>query len=214
MFDLGFSELLLIALVALIVLGPQRLPKAARFAGLWVRRARAQWHSVKSEFERELADEELRRTLQDTRTRFEDTAGALRQDLERTGDAWRRETEELARAASAGAPLARDPLPAEDAVPQLEPAPADELPYHDEDLHAELMNRRPITSEPPDEGEDEGEDGRREAVDAEAVAPPAAGDADETAAADAGAAAGAPGPQRGLFDEPEPPPSDDDARRR
>ena len=46
MFDVGFSELLLIAVVALLVLGPERLPKAARFAGLWVRRARAQWNSV------------------------------------------------------------------------------------------------------------------------------------------------------------------------
>ena len=41
MFDLGFSELLLIGVVALIVLGPERLPKAARLAGLWMRRARA-----------------------------------------------------------------------------------------------------------------------------------------------------------------------------
>ncbi|MCJ1888528.1 Sec-independent protein translocase protein TatB, partial [Pseudomonas sp. LA21] len=40
MFDIGFSELLVIAVVALVVLGPERLPKAARFAGLWVRRAR------------------------------------------------------------------------------------------------------------------------------------------------------------------------------
>ena len=56
MFDVGFSELLVIAVVALLVLGPERLPKAARFAGLWVRRARAQWNSVKAEFERDLAD--------------------------------------------------------------------------------------------------------------------------------------------------------------
>ncbi|MFD0320390.1 Sec-independent protein translocase protein TatB [Lysobacter gummosus] len=41
MFDIGFSEVFVIAIVALIVLGPERLPKAARFAGLWVRRARA-----------------------------------------------------------------------------------------------------------------------------------------------------------------------------
>ena len=66
MFDIGFSELFLIAVVALIVLGPERLPKAARFAGLWVRRARAQWYSVRSELERELATEELQRTLRDT----------------------------------------------------------------------------------------------------------------------------------------------------
>ncbi|MFZ2754674.1 MAG: Sec-independent protein translocase protein TatB [Lysobacteraceae bacterium] len=66
MFDIGFSELFLIAIVALVVLGPERLPKAARFAGLWVRRARAQWYSVKSELESELASEELKRTLRDT----------------------------------------------------------------------------------------------------------------------------------------------------
>jgi sec-independent protein translocase protein TatB len=67
MFDIGFTELLLIAVVALVVLGPERLPKAARFAGLWVRRARAQWYSVKSELERELAAEELKRNLHDAR---------------------------------------------------------------------------------------------------------------------------------------------------
>lgn len=63
MFDVGFSELIIIAIVALLVLGPERLPKAARFAGLWVRKARAQWYSVKAELERELAAEELQRNL-------------------------------------------------------------------------------------------------------------------------------------------------------
>ena len=63
MFDVGFSELFIIAVVALLVLGPERLPKAARLAGLWVRKARAQWYSVKSELERELAAEELKRAL-------------------------------------------------------------------------------------------------------------------------------------------------------
>jgi sec-independent protein translocase protein TatB len=67
MFDIGFSELLVIAVVALLVLGPERLPKAARFAGLWVRRARQQWYSVKSEFERDLAADELQRSLRETR---------------------------------------------------------------------------------------------------------------------------------------------------
>ena len=65
MFDIGFSEVLIIAVVALLVLGPERLPKAARFAGLWVRRARAQWYSVKAEFEREIAQEELMRQVRE-----------------------------------------------------------------------------------------------------------------------------------------------------
>jgi sec-independent protein translocase protein TatB len=78
MFDVGFSELLLIALVALVVLGPERLPKAARFAGLWVRRARAQWYAVKGELERELAAEDLKRSLQETQAAMREAQAALR----------------------------------------------------------------------------------------------------------------------------------------
>src|SRR5690625_3350564 len=78
MFDLGFSELVVIALVALIVLGPERLPKAARFTGLWVRRARAQWHSVRSEFERELAAEDLKRSLEEAKAAVQETGESVR----------------------------------------------------------------------------------------------------------------------------------------
>ena len=78
MFDIGFSELLLVALVALLVLGPQRLPRAARFVGLWVRRARAQWYSVKAELERDLAAEELQRSLREGREAMREAGDALR----------------------------------------------------------------------------------------------------------------------------------------
>ncbi|WP_449468255.1 Sec-independent protein translocase protein TatB [Stenotrophomonas humi] len=78
MFDIGFSELLLIAVVALVVLGPERLPKAARFAGLWVRRARNQWDSVKQELERELHAEEIKRNLQDVRQSMQQAETELR----------------------------------------------------------------------------------------------------------------------------------------
>ena len=88
MFDIGFGELLLIAVVALIVLGPERLPKAARFAGLWVRRARAQWYSVKAELEREMAAEELKRSLHETRE-------AARELGKEAGDAARRLEDEV-----------------------------------------------------------------------------------------------------------------------
>src|SRR5688572_32599592 len=78
MFDIGFSELLVIAVVALLVLGPERLPKAARFAGLWVRKARQQWYSVKSEFERDLAADELQRSLKETRESLRQAEEQLR----------------------------------------------------------------------------------------------------------------------------------------
>lgn len=79
MFDIGFSELVLIGFVALIVLGPERLPKAARFVGLWVRRARAQWYSVRGELERELAADELKRSLRETQAAVEDIDAQMRQ---------------------------------------------------------------------------------------------------------------------------------------
>ena len=81
MFDVGFSELLIIAVVALLVLGPERLPKAARFAGLWVRRARAQWYSVKAELERELASEELQRGLKTPLSELQPQMRALEKEL-------------------------------------------------------------------------------------------------------------------------------------
>lgn len=78
MFGIGTSELMIVALIGLIVLGPERLPKAARFAGLWIRRARAQWYSVKSELERELAAEELKRSVQEAQRSIADAGTQLR----------------------------------------------------------------------------------------------------------------------------------------
>ena len=72
MFDFGFGELLLIAVIALVVLGPERLPVAARLAGLWIRKARTQWNAVKAELENELADEELRRNLREASAALHD----------------------------------------------------------------------------------------------------------------------------------------------
>lgn len=82
MFDVGFSELLIIAVVALIVLGPERLPKAARFAGLWVRKARSQWYAVKSELEYELAQEEMKKHLHDVENSIKAPVLELQEDLQ------------------------------------------------------------------------------------------------------------------------------------
>jgi sec-independent protein translocase protein TatB len=57
MFEVGFGEIALIAVVALLVLGPERLPGVARRVGALVRRSRASRQSVKGEIERELAAE-------------------------------------------------------------------------------------------------------------------------------------------------------------
>ena len=67
MFDFGFSEMLLTAVIALLVLGPKRLPRAAQTLGLWVRRARASWFSLRAELERELVDEDTKNGLRQAR---------------------------------------------------------------------------------------------------------------------------------------------------
>ena len=59
MFDIGFWELGLIAVIALVILGPERLPRAARTAGLWLGRARRMMAEVKADIKREVDAQEL-----------------------------------------------------------------------------------------------------------------------------------------------------------
>lgn len=63
MFDIGFMELLLISIVALLVLGPEKLPHAIRTTALWIGRARRSFTKVKSEIEQQLNADEIRRQL-------------------------------------------------------------------------------------------------------------------------------------------------------
>lgn len=60
MFDIGFWEVGLIAVLALVILGPERLPGVARTAGLWIGRARRVMADVKADINREIDQEELR----------------------------------------------------------------------------------------------------------------------------------------------------------
>jgi len=60
MFDIGFSEMMLIAVVALVVLGPERLPRVARQAGQWLGKLRRYVDDVKTDINRQMELEELR----------------------------------------------------------------------------------------------------------------------------------------------------------
>ena len=122
MFDLSMAEIGVIGVVALLVLGPERLPKAARTVGFYVRTARQSWYSVRSEFERELAAEELKRSLKldEVHATLEDTAKDLRRDIASTGASLAAAGAELGTAMSTTS--GADPLPA---ALQREPAAAD-----------------------------------------------------------------------------------------
>lgn len=61
MLDFGFSEILLTSAIALVVLGPERLPKVARQVGNWVGRARLMARQLSEQLEREVNAEELLR---------------------------------------------------------------------------------------------------------------------------------------------------------
>ena len=64
MFDIGFLELAIIAVVGLIVIGPERLPEVARTVGTWVGRFRRFVTTVKADIDRELRQEEIRKAIE------------------------------------------------------------------------------------------------------------------------------------------------------
>ncbi len=149
MFDFSFGEIMLVGLVALVVLGPERLPKAARFVGLWVRRARAQWYSVKSELERELASEELRRSLADGQQVMRETETELR-----SADAQFR-TAVSATAAEVQAPIAKlDADAAETPVQDAAGLPAESPAESPAGSLAEFPAELPADTTPTDDAVD------------------------------------------------------------
>ncbi len=62
MFDIGFTELLLIAVVALVVLGPEKLPVAVRTIGLWIGKVKRTVSGIQTEISEELRLDEMKRT--------------------------------------------------------------------------------------------------------------------------------------------------------
>jgi sec-independent protein translocase protein TatB len=83
MLDIGFSELTLIGVLALLVLGPKRLPEAARIAGLWVGRLRSFIANVRQDLDRELQGGELDE-LRRLKRELDDTRAMIRQQSSET----------------------------------------------------------------------------------------------------------------------------------
>ncbi|HRP95383.1 MAG TPA: Sec-independent protein translocase protein TatB [Rhodocyclaceae bacterium] len=81
MFDFGFSELLLIAVVALIVVGPERLPKVARTAGHLLGRLQRYVSDVKSDISREMQLEDLKKLQQQVEQQARELEGSMRSQM-------------------------------------------------------------------------------------------------------------------------------------
>jgi sec-independent protein translocase protein TatB len=123
MFDIGFWELALIGAIALLVVGPERLPGLARTVGLWVGRIRRYVAHVKQDIERELHAEEVRQLLEKPegldgiRDVAKETASVLEETRKAVDEAGR--SEDAPALATSAAPPAHAPPP--DAGP--EPGP-------------------------------------------------------------------------------------------
>ena len=117
MFDFGFSEMLIIGVVALVVLGPERLPTVARTAGEWVGKAQRFVAQVKSDIDREASLSELKK--------IQDEAKAIANDMKSSVEAAASDIEKDVNAVANDVKTAGDSIESavEDAVAEAKPEP-------------------------------------------------------------------------------------------
>jgi len=121
MFDIGFSELMVIAVVALIVIGPERLPKVARTVGHLFGRMQRYVNDVKTDISREMALDDLRKlqaSMQDTARSIEES---VNQEVSAAESEMNRLSGETQSAMSDGQ---RPAVKNEPAAPEAEPGPS------------------------------------------------------------------------------------------
>ena len=119
MFDIGFSEIVVIAVVALIVLGPERLPKAARTMGHLFGRLQRYVNDVKSDINREMELEELKKLQQEVKTAAQD----IQQSVSSAASSVESGVRDVEAQLNAGASEAPAPPALPLAEPPAEPSP-------------------------------------------------------------------------------------------
>lgn len=136
MFDIGFSELIVIALVALIVIGPERLPRVARTLGALLGRAQRYVNDVKSDIQREVDLDELK----SIRSTFHDAAKSVEQSVSQAGEELQAAGESLNHSFSATAE--NNSAPIAEGSPAAEAAAAvDETPTASVQMALELESK-------------------------------------------------------------------------
>ena len=151
MFDVGFQEISLIALIALIVVGPERLPRMARTLGLWMGKIRYYVGQVKSDIDREVRAQELKemldkpaRELEELKSVAEETKGTLDQARGVLGEAKTSFDGASAGASTANEPAAGSIFPTE--LPDIGPA----RPESPETASAPSTEGVPALTDPPE----------------------------------------------------------------
>lgn len=82
MFDIGFAELIVIGIVGLLVIGPERLPGTIRTASLWLNRIRRGFNDIKQEVQQELHNDAVMQELRETGQRLKQDTADIGQDLQ------------------------------------------------------------------------------------------------------------------------------------
>ncbi|MGB1139444.1 MAG: Sec-independent protein translocase protein TatB [Halioglobus sp.] len=115
MFDIGFAELLLIGVVGLLVIGPDKLPGTIRTASLWINRIRRGFNDIKAEVQQELHNDAVMQELRETGRQLKDETQQLSHDVKQSVQSVE---DTLGEATGAATPGASDPSAEADAGKQ------------------------------------------------------------------------------------------------
>jgi len=115
MFDVGFLELVVVGVVALVVLGPEKLPGTIRTVALWIGRLRRSFNTIKQDIEREIGADEIRRQLrnEEIMEKFRNAQTQIKntiKDVEKGTEEFKRNVELEAQAAAGNATPSTAPI--------------------------------------------------------------------------------------------------------
>lgn len=160
MFDIGFTELIVIGVVALIVIGPERLPKVARTAGHLYGRLQRYVSTVRSDISREIQLDEMRRAGQSFRESVESMASDVQQQATVVDDYLKNEADHVGKVVTAMAvtegerPVTEPAMqtaaakePVAKAAEPAQPSPQQSLPLDEPD-----QNPHTLLETPPSDG--------------------------------------------------------------
>ncbi|HSB97783.1 MAG TPA: Sec-independent protein translocase protein TatB [Spongiibacteraceae bacterium] len=149
MFDVSFSELVLILIVGLVVFGPEKLPEVVRTAGLWLSKLRRSFNHIRSEIEREVGMDELKRDIHNQG--IMDSLKEVHNDLRKTQQDLSQLPRDVQNSLQSNIDTGHSTVPMEpfpQAATQPTPTPALTNTTHAEPTHAPLIQNEAGAPEP------------------------------------------------------------------